>query len=53
MTQAKLAAYLGMAQGRVSDRLRGKREWTPSDMDKLIALGVPLRLPEPVGGEQR
>lgn len=53
MSQTTLAGHLGMAQGRVSDRLNGRTEWTATDLDVLLALGVPLRLPERSGGEQQ
>lgn len=52
-TQTALARELGISQAQVSQRMNGKTEWAIHDLDVLLALGVPLRLPEVRGGEQR
>ena len=44
LTQSSLAPLLGMAQQRLSARLRGETRWTLSDVDKLRAIGVDVRL---------
>lgn len=51
--QATMADRLGIKQVALSRRLKGTAPWTIENIDRLIDLGVSVRLPEPVGGEQR
>ena len=44
ITQADLGRYLKITQSQVSARLRGTVRWTLDDLDRLCALGVPVRI---------
>lgn len=44
VSQASLAADLGISQSAVSHRLSGITRWNLDDLDRLIQIGVPIGL---------
>lgn len=42
LTQAALAAALGVSQTTVSKKLRAETRWTLTDIDRLQDMGVPV-----------
>lgn len=44
LTQASLAAALGVTQSTVSKKLRAEARWSLDDIDSLRNMGVPVRI---------
>lgn len=49
VTQADIAARLGVTQSQVSSRLRGATRWSLDDLDVLWDMGVDIALPALAG----
>ena len=53
LTQEELGKRIGLSAVSVNRKLAGVRRWSLDDLDALVALGVPVRVPfEVVSGDR-